>query len=182
MASKLNPYLQFQDNARDAMTYYQDVFGGELNVSTFGEYNADGGDHGAAADGVMHAQLEAPNGFTLMASDTPPGMDSGGTGGNVTISLSGDDDADLRGLLGQARRRRPGDHAAREADVGRRVRHAHRPVRHLVDGEHRRGAEPGLTARSPSHHSPAEYVSAGLSCRNGNAVVHRAQRDTLACR
>jgi PhnB protein len=97
MASKLNPYLQFKDNAREAMTYYQDVFGGELNINTFGEFNADGGDHGAAADGVMHAQLEAPNGFTLMASDTPPGMDFGGTGGNITISLSGDDDAELRG-------------------------------------------------------------------------------------
>ena len=67
MASKLNPYLQFKDNAREAMTYYQDVFGGDLVVNTFSEYGGDG-------DGVMHSQLEAPNGFTLMASDTPEGM------------------------------------------------------------------------------------------------------------
>jgi PhnB protein len=97
MASKLNPYLQFKDNAREAMTYYQDVFGGELNLSTFGEFNSAGGEHGAPGDGIMHAHLEAPNGFTLMASDTPPGMDFPGAGGNITISLSGDDDADLRG-------------------------------------------------------------------------------------
>jgi PhnB protein len=98
MASKLNPYLQFRDNARDAITFYQDVFGGELNISTFGEYGGGADDtHGAAADGVMHAQLEAPNGFTLMASDVPPGMDTGGDIGNGTISLSGDDDDDLRG-------------------------------------------------------------------------------------
>jgi PhnB protein len=95
MASKLNPYLQFRDNARDAMTFYQGVFGGDLNVSTFGEYGGEGGTHGAAADGVMHAQLEAPNGFTLMASDIPPGMDTGGDVKNGTISISGDDD-DLR--------------------------------------------------------------------------------------
>ncbi len=38
MASKLNPYLQFKDNAREAMTYYQDVFGGDLVINTFGEY------------------------------------------------------------------------------------------------------------------------------------------------
>jgi len=98
MASKLNPYLQFRDNARDAITFYQGVFGGELAISTFGEYGGGEDDtHGAAADGVMHAQLEAPNGFTLMASDVPPGMDTGGDIANGTISLSGDDGDDLRG-------------------------------------------------------------------------------------
>jgi PhnB protein len=99
MASKLNPYLQFRDNARDAMTFYQGVFGGDLNVSTFGDYGGEGGTHGAESDGVMHAQLESPNGFTLMASDIPPGMDTGGDAGNATISLSGDDDDDLRGYF-----------------------------------------------------------------------------------
>ena len=102
MASKLNPYLQFRDNARDAMTFYQDVFGGELNISTFGEYGGGGDEtHGAAADGVMHAQLESPSGFTLMASDIPPGMDTGGDVKNGTISISGDDDDDLRGYFGR---------------------------------------------------------------------------------
>ena len=93
MATKLNPYINFKDNAREAMTFYQDVFGGDLQINTFGEY----GDDGPNADGVMHAQLEAPNGFTLMASDMPPGMDASSTDGNITISLSGDDDADLQG-------------------------------------------------------------------------------------
>ena len=90
MASKLNPYLQFKDNAREAMTYYQDVFGGDLVVNTFGDFGGDG-------NGVMHSQLEAPNGFTLMASDTPEGMPDASPGGNITISLSGDDNDDLRG-------------------------------------------------------------------------------------
>jgi PhnB protein len=99
MASKLNPYLQFRDNARDAITFYQGVFGGDLNVSTFGDFGSGDDVHGAAADGVMHAQLDAPHGFTLMASDVPPGMDTGGALNNGTISLSGDDDADLRGYF-----------------------------------------------------------------------------------
>jgi PhnB protein len=90
MASRLNPYLQFKDNARDAMTFYKDVFGGELAINTFGDY-------GGGGDGVMHSQLESPSGFTLMASDTPDGMDYPGPGGNITISLSGDDDDELRG-------------------------------------------------------------------------------------
>ncbi|KGN30803.1 PhnB protein [Knoellia sinensis KCTC 19936] len=93
MATTLNPYIQFQDNAREAMEFYQSVFGGELNVSTFGEY----GDPGeASADGVMHAGLRTPGGLTLMAADTPPGMPRL-EGSSITISLSGDDADELRG-------------------------------------------------------------------------------------
>ena len=91
MTSRLNPYLAFSDNARQAMEFYRGVFGGELTVSTFGEA---GGGEGPDADKVMHAQLETPAGYTLMASDTPPGMERP-AGSSISISLSGDD-ADLR--------------------------------------------------------------------------------------
>ncbi len=40
MQTKLNPYLSFKDNARQAMEFYQTVFGGKLTMSTFKEYNA----------------------------------------------------------------------------------------------------------------------------------------------
>ena len=90
--AKLNPYIGFTDDAREAMTFYQSVFGGELVLNTFGDFGAPG----AEADKIMHAQLETPSGFTLMASDTPPGMELKNPG-NITISLSGDDVADLRG-------------------------------------------------------------------------------------
>jgi PhnB protein len=92
MASKLNPYLNFENTAREAMEFYRSVLGGDLTVSTFGEY----GDEGPGKDGVMHAQLETPSGFTLMASDAPPGMPLD-TGSQVSISLSGDDSDALRG-------------------------------------------------------------------------------------
>ena len=92
MASRLNPYISFNGNARDAMEFYRSVFGGELNVSTFGEF---GQSEGPEADKVMHAQLETPAGFTLMASDTPPGMEYSAPNSTITVSLSGDD-ADLR--------------------------------------------------------------------------------------
>ena len=92
MASRLNPYLSFKDTAREAMEFYRDVFGGELEITTFGEY----GDHAAPeADLVMHAMLETPAGFTLMASDTPPGMELR-EGSQITISLSGDEGDELR--------------------------------------------------------------------------------------
>ena len=93
MASRLNPYISFDGNARQAMEFYKDVFGGTLTVNTFGEY---GPPDSGYADKIMHAMLETPNGFTLMASDTPPGMEHQ-PGTNITVSLSGDDGDELHG-------------------------------------------------------------------------------------
>ena len=72
MASRLNPYISFAGNARQAMEFYQDVFGGELTLNTFGEYGAAGTPE---ADKIMHGKLETDSGFTLMGADTPPGME-----------------------------------------------------------------------------------------------------------
>ncbi|MFF5296452.1 VOC family protein [Paractinoplanes globisporus] len=91
MASQLNPYLTFGGNARQAMEFYQSVFGGELKVNTFGEF---GNPDPALADLVMHANLDTPRGYRLMASDTAPGMTLN-PGNNVTCSLSGDPGEEL---------------------------------------------------------------------------------------
>ena len=94
MASRLNPYLSFRNNARQAMDFYKSVFGGELTVSTFGE----GGmaQDPSDKDKIMHSQLETPAGFTVMGADTPAGMEHN-PGTNIAISLSGDDGDALRG-------------------------------------------------------------------------------------
>lgn len=93
MASRLNPYISFTDNARPAMEFYKDVFGGTLTMNTFGEYGAQ---DTPDADKIMHAQLETERGFTLMGADTPTGMDHT-PGTNISVSLSGDDAEELRG-------------------------------------------------------------------------------------
>ena len=93
MASVLNPYISFRNNARQAMEFYKDVFGGTLTLNTFGEY---GDPNAPGADGIMHGQLNTDSGFTLMGADTPPGMETN-PGDNITISLSGDDEQELRG-------------------------------------------------------------------------------------
>lgn len=93
MPVQLNAYLHFFDDARQAMEFYHSVLGGELTLSTFGEYHAS--DEVAEQDKIMHAQLTTDAGFVLMASDTPASM--GGTKGtNFSLSLSGDDEATLR--------------------------------------------------------------------------------------
>ena len=93
VASRLNPYVSYRDNAREALEFYKEVFGGNLSINTFGEY---GDPNAPEANNVMHGQLETDQGFTLMASDTPPGMEFN-PGNNITISLSGDDEQELRG-------------------------------------------------------------------------------------
>jgi PhnB protein len=71
MASLLNPYLNFNGTARQALEFYRDVFGGELTLSTFGELGAAGG---ADADKIMHGQLQTSGGYTIMGADVPEHM------------------------------------------------------------------------------------------------------------
>ena len=92
MASRLNPYLNFNGNARQALEFYTSVFGGNLNLSTFAEF---GMAEAPVADNIMHGQLETDAGYTLMAADTPPGMEFNGMHG-FGVSLSGDDADVLR--------------------------------------------------------------------------------------
>ena len=94
MPTTLNPYLSFRDNAREAMEFYQSVFGGELTVSTFADFHAS--EDPAEQDKVMHSQLTSPGGLVLMGSDTPNSMDYT-SGSSISISLSGDDEAELTG-------------------------------------------------------------------------------------
>jgi PhnB protein len=95
VASLLTPYLSFTDNARQALEFYQSIFGGELAISTFGEFGMAGTPD---ADKVMHGQLETPKGFTLMAADTPEGMNVE-SGSSITVAITGDDVDDLRGYF-----------------------------------------------------------------------------------
>ena len=94
MSVLLNPYINFRNSAREALEFYHSIFGGELNISTY----AEGGMPHEPGDGekIMHGQLDADNGMTLMVSDAPEGMPLD-EGSNISISLSGDDEAALRG-------------------------------------------------------------------------------------
>jgi PhnB protein len=93
MTTRLNPYISFKGDARAALEFYKTVFGGTLTTSTFGEF---GHADTPEADQIMHGQLETDSGYTLMAADTPPGMEFN-SGTNITVSLSGDDADELRG-------------------------------------------------------------------------------------
>jgi PhnB protein len=93
MTSRLNPYLNFNGNARQALQFYQSVFGGELDVNTFADF---GGQDPPDADKIMHGQLETDAGYTIMAADVPSSMEYHSLAG-CSVSLSGDDGDVLRG-------------------------------------------------------------------------------------
>jgi PhnB protein len=90
----LNPYISFNGNARQAMEFYRGVFGGKLDLSTYGE--AQMSQDPSEGNKIMHSVLEAGNGMTFMASDSPNGMEHR-TGSSISMSLSGDNEAELRG-------------------------------------------------------------------------------------
>ena len=94
MSTRLNPYLGFRDSAREAMDFYRSVFGGELTRSTFAELQAS--EDPAEADKIMHSQLTTERGLVLMAADTPSSMELPADS-NISVSLSGDDEAELHG-------------------------------------------------------------------------------------
>jgi PhnB protein len=98
VASRLNPYISFAGDARQAMEFYRDVFGGDLALNTYGDVSdqAPPGFH----DKIMHSMLETTGGYTLMGADSPPGQDEA-RGSNISVSLSGDDADELRGYWGK---------------------------------------------------------------------------------
>jgi PhnB protein len=92
MATTLNPYLNFRNSAREAMDFYQSIFGGTVQRSTFAEFQVS--DDPAEKDLVMHSQLTTDNGLTIMAADVPAKMELS-EGSAISVSLSGDDEAEL---------------------------------------------------------------------------------------
>lgn len=96
MQTQLNPYLSFRDNARQAMEFYHGIFGGKLDLNTFGEFQAS--EDPAENDKIMHAMLTSEGGLVFMASDTPNSLEYT-PGNNFSMSLSGSNESELRGFF-----------------------------------------------------------------------------------
>lgn len=96
MQTRLNPYISFKDNAREAMEFYRSVFGGKLEISTFKDFGMT--QDPAEANKIMHSMLVADNGLTFMGADTPNSM-SYEPGAQISMALSGDNQAELTGYF-----------------------------------------------------------------------------------
>lgn len=93
MSVLTTPHLNFRGQARDALSFYQSVFGGDLTVVTYADaHNITADDE---ADQVMWGQVESPEGLRVMAYDVPshtpwePGVIP------VFVSVRGTDTAEL---------------------------------------------------------------------------------------
>lgn len=95
MALKLNSYISFNGNAKDAIDFYKSIFGGQVFMDTFSSFEGSMPYDEADKDKVMHAYLKGDNGVELMVSDTPTGM-SFSTGAQISLTLNGDDETKLR--------------------------------------------------------------------------------------
>jgi len=97
MTSRLDPYINFKGNAKEAMEFYKTIFGGKLDMDTYGKFPMPDMDE-SESDKIMHAMLEAENGITFMASDTPKGWEEKNPG-SVSMALSGDNEEELKGYF-----------------------------------------------------------------------------------
>ncbi|MFP3713298.1 VOC family protein [Puerhibacterium sp. TATVAM-FAB25] len=89
--AKLNPYVSFKDNAREALEFWQSALGGELSISVFSDVPEVAGmlQDESEKSLVMHGQLDAPGGLTLMAADTGSSMPYEAPTSGVTVALTG---------------------------------------------------------------------------------------------
>lgn len=62
MGININPYISFTGQARSALEFYHSVLGGELTMSTFGEYHMEG----MPAEQIMHGQITLNGKIILM--------------------------------------------------------------------------------------------------------------------
>ena len=90
----LTPYLMFDGEAREAMNFYRDVFGGELMLQTYGDIDPSSG--ADTRERVMHSSLMGGR-AELMAGDTPQSGSLGSA--KVQLALSGTDEQTLRSLF-----------------------------------------------------------------------------------
>jgi PhnB protein len=65
---KLNVYLNFNGDCREAMTYYQECLGGDLDFQTLGGSPMEANMPEESKDSILHSSLTTP-GFVIMGSD-----------------------------------------------------------------------------------------------------------------
>jgi PhnB protein len=91
---RINPYLNFNGNCAEAMTFYAKVLGGkDLRTMTFRDSPMGAQMPENEKDMVMHARFVVGN-FTLMGSDAPGGRYNRPQGYAVSIDVDTPEEAD----------------------------------------------------------------------------------------
>jgi Uncharacterized protein conserved in bacteria len=88
MSYSLQPYISFKGQAREAMTFYQSVFGGRLDIVPFSQFDI----LHDPVDGVMHSALVIDDETFIMGSDAMEAETETETPAGIALSLSGSSD------------------------------------------------------------------------------------------
>lgn len=92
--TQINAYLTFNGNCREAMTFYRDCLGGELDFQTIGESPLAEQMPVQMKEKILHATLTSGN-LIMMASDMVPGK--GLIRGNaVSMMLNCENEEEIR--------------------------------------------------------------------------------------
>ena len=89
------PYLQFPGTAREALTFYQEIFGGNLSLYS----NADMGRTEGDGEAIGHGVLEGP--VSLYGADADPGTESYSSTGLMFALLGAAKSEVLRGWFSE---------------------------------------------------------------------------------
>ena len=89
---RLEVYLFFKGNCREAMEFYKSVFGGELNLTTFSDVPNTNPEH---KDWIMHANLEGGE-IKLMASDSDQASPKAT---KIELNIGGTDEPKMRQIF-----------------------------------------------------------------------------------
>jgi PhnB protein len=91
--TQLNAYIHFNGNCREAMEFYKNCFGGNLQISTFAGSAMESQVPPALKDKIIHSRLEA-DGMIIIADDmTRPGVVT--VGNNISLCLQSTDVKDI---------------------------------------------------------------------------------------
>jgi PhnB protein len=96
MKKAIQPYLHFEDNCKEAMQFYQTLFGGELYLMVVGESPAKEEFAEEYHHQILHSTLRNED-FVIMASDTC-GMGPRNQGNTVQLSLDCSSEEEINGL------------------------------------------------------------------------------------
>lgn len=89
---QLHPNIFFTGNAEEALEFYRDALGGEIDIARYKDAPPDMGSFPDWGEKVMYGQLRSPYGV-IAAMDAPPGRGGGEPNGfGVTIYAETEDD------------------------------------------------------------------------------------------
>ena len=94
--AQLSPYLTFNNNCREAMSYYKECLGGELTLMPVRDTPVCDQVPAEFQDSILHSSLKTTD-FEILASDMSP--EKVIVGNDVHISLSVNSEKDLNTLF-----------------------------------------------------------------------------------